>query len=742
MKALRTLNLSMAISIAVAGSAGCTKVAPSVPKGPTTENLVVAGQTDVRRQIGDSDNHFTVLGTGAVKYLLRSGSLLAGTSKAALDALSDLNSLQVALPRTLFNQHQVLGAVITQVSDQDNEDMGNLKLTDLPALHVRGVVASRDGGKFLDLTGCEEKCTETSPQKVLFSLPITGEEPGGQAIVVDLASVGKDFNLISLLDPKGEDLQLKTKLARTVRVDYDLSTLVFDVESHLIPLDAAIDDPSVHVTVITSRWYLKLASAFNPAFVAREATPGVGFFMTGRGTTDHITRFSLEETGSGAPVKYYVKNVPTRYRASFAGAFDEWNAKLSPVFGHALIDYEFVESTDPRYPLLVPGDVRYNIVEWDLDNKASYGGLGPSIANQMTGETFSANVLIQGPTVEVLYKAWFGANDQAQQLRAIGQVAAAERVLKDAQFELQNKLDALKSPRLSLKTGRGTEFRVVSQLQGLEDPAMSPSKDFEEIPAGFDYDHYMAGYFHDMLAHELGHNLGLRHNFRGNLGALQGPGEMPKTGEVSRSVMEYLGRGFRYQDHIGEYDVMALTYGYLGTTPGHTNWFCTDDDALSADSKNSAECSPDDATSDPFGFFELRLKRAVNLVTGSDQPGAPVWTVKELRGKLDVAVNGLSAYAATATETSAEWTNFFGKPGRPDQSDGVRAYVVGRMNQLLCQTDLDAAIAQKPVAQDREKAQSSLEELRAAVVETSATWNVFKPGEVGCAPVVTGQPSR
>ncbi len=729
-----SLNLAMLAALAAAGATGCSKVAPSVPKGPTSENLVVAGQDDLRRQIGDVDNHFTVLGTGAVKFLLRSGQLNAGSSQEALKALSDAGSLQVALPRTLFNQHQVLGAVITQVSDHENEDMGNLKLTDLPALHVRGVVSTRDGGKFLDLVGCEEKCTETSEQKTIFSLPITGEEPGGQAIVVDLASVGKDFNLVSLLDPDGEGLQLKTKLARTVRVDYDLSTLVFDVESHLIPLDASVDDPQAPVTVITSRWYLKLASAFNPAFVSREATPGVGFFMTGRGTTDHITRFSLEQTGPGAPVKYFVKNVPTRYRDSFAGAFDEWNAKLSPVFGHAIVEYEFVEKEDPRYPLLVPGDVRYNIVEWDLDNKASYGGLGPSIANQMTGETFSANVLVQGPTIEVLYKAWFGANDQAQQLRAMGQVAAAEQVLKSAQHELQSKVDELKSRRFTLKTGRGTEFRVVSQLQSLEDPVMEPSKDFEELPAGISYDAYMAGYFHDMLAHELGHNLGLRHNFRGNMGALQGPGETPKTGEVSRSVMEYLGRGFRYQDHIGEYDVMALTYGYLGTKPGHTDWFCTDEDSLAAGTKNSAECSPDDATSDPFGFFELRLKHAVDLTTAAGQPGAPVWTVKELRAKLDVAVNGLSAYAATATDTSSGWTGFFGKPGRPSQADGVHAYVASRMNQLICQADIDAAIAQKPVAQDREKAQAGLEELRAAVLETAATWQVFQPGEVGCAP--------
>src|SRR3712207_7536078 len=35
------------------------------------------------------------------------------------------------------------------------------------------------------------------------------------------------------------------------------------------------------------------------------------------------------------------------------------------------------------------------------------------------------------------------------------------------------------------------------------------------------YEKYMEGYMLEIVAHELGHNLGLRHNFKGNLGAYE-----------------------------------------------------------------------------------------------------------------------------------------------------------------------------------------------------------------------------
>src|SRR6185437_5346990 len=101
-----------------------------------------------------------------------------------------------------------------------------------------------------------------------------------------------------------------------------------------------------------------------------------------------ITRWSMTEYG-GNPIKYYLKHVPAEFQPAFAECFDDWNDMFQAVLGRRPLTYEFLADNDPRNDLLVTGDIRYNIVEWDLNNKASYGGLGPSIANQFTGEILS-----------------------------------------------------------------------------------------------------------------------------------------------------------------------------------------------------------------------------------------------------------------------------------------------------------------------------------------------------------------
>lgn len=126
---------------------------------------------------------------------------------------------------------------------------------------------------------------------------------------------------------------------------------------------------------------------------------------------------------------------------------------------------------------------------------AGYGGLGPSISHPLTGETLAGQVLIQGPKVLELYRSWF-------KLPAIESLPSKAR-LRKTKISLLNKV----------------EFLIPSQDPRYQD-LLAPANgmDFIEIPEGFTYDSYMDGYFRDMVAHQLGHNLGLRHNFRGNLG--------------------------------------------------------------------------------------------------------------------------------------------------------------------------------------------------------------------------------
>lgn len=220
----------------------------------------------------------------------------------------------------------------------------------------------------------------------------------------------------------------------------------------------------------------------------------------------------------------------------------------------------------------------------------------------------------------------------------------------------------------------------------------------------------MAGYFQEMVEHELGHNLGLRHNFHGNLGAKPGPATFEG---VSHSVMEYLGRGFRHLDRIGPYDVMAIGYGYAGKKPDKLNLFCTDEDvAIESNLANSAECSRDDATNDPFSYLTSRVKRAVTLVLAPESTAKPVFAVKDIEGQLATAVKGLALYAGSAELTASKWQNFFTGGSRPADASGVKGYVVSELKGLLCDPKFADIVAAKVDDEAKQATEANITALR------------------------------
>ncbi len=641
-------------------------------------------------------------------------------------------SLVISMPIGLIGQENIFGGVITKVSDGENEELGGLKLTDLTPLHGRTYVTGISQNEpAVTFFGCVENCDESNAEsEPLISFPIIGIDEKKQQVILDLAPLGRELDLVSMLDPKGEYTQLKAIASATTAVDYSLSTLVFDVKTTMIPLKANPTDPTAKKTEFVVRWYLKNASETTYSFSSRTPTPEVGFFQTERGATTKIMRFAqTSPMNTDGPVQYYIKNVPTEYRKSFEDAIKSWNVQFKNVIGRELLSYTFVEKTDPMHAKLTPGDIRYNIIEWDLDNKAGYGGLGPSIANQYSGQTMSANVLIQGPTIVSLYTEWFKVNQQADALIAKGKEKEAEILLKEFNAKSQKEIKERKKMKYSLKLGK-LAFNVRSQGHDLEDPIAKGT--FERIPQGYTYEKYMYGYLLEMVAHELGHNLGLRHNFRGNLINTDNSGQ---SGTVSNSIMEYLGREYRYINTIQAYDVMAISYGYAGVKPTKKNWFCTDDHVAYEDAEvalASAECSKMDATNDPFSYFEARLARGIDMLVNRKTTAAPVWKLEEMSQVSD-AVSGLTSYAASADKTAASWSNFFGKEGRPATKDEVKPYVLARIKKQLCDKSIDDVIAIKDSAEARDAVTANMKALKDAVAKKAKSLNIYTAQDLDCS---------
>jgi hypothetical protein len=645
-------------------------------------------------------------------------SLDASTPGAAKPELK-ADSLYIQLPVSLLTHGHLFGGVITKVSDQKSETLGRLKLTDLPPIHVRPYVAVDDTDKSkaaVVLVGCTTKCSETSPQEGLIALPILGQTVDKQALVLDVSKFGEHLDLMAVLDPQGAYSGLVTRSTRTSLVDMSNGTIIWDVEHVMVPKDAQ-PGSNPETTTITARYYLKLESALNSSFVSRKQISGVGFFTTEHAADELITRFSSTEF-NGKPIHYYIKQVPEAYQPAFKKSFDAWNAVFKAEIGRELISYEFVPANDPNNALLVPGDIRFNILEWDLVNVAPYGGLGPSIASQTTGETFSANVLVQGPTIEKLYKEWFKVSSVAQELIAAGRSDEAEALVMATRRAISGKLQASRDlPAQQLRLGSKVKFQHRAQDVRLQD-ALASRQDFFDLPTGETYDSYMQGYFHDMITHELGHNLGLRHNFRGNLlGAEDGS-------RPSGSVMEYLNREFRHKDTVGAYDHMAIKYGYAGTKPSRKDMFCTDENVVSAEeSKLSAECSRDDATIDPYSYMGTLLARVLEKAVAPQSDAAPTWLISDLAGQINISLTGKISYATSAAKTSAKWTNFK-KEGRPTEPAAITKFVIADIVSQLCAPEIRTAPSRKKTEEAKQATIKNLADLDAAVKKLATSFKL------------------
>ncbi|MCX6119039.1 MAG: zinc-dependent metalloprotease [Proteobacteria bacterium] len=738
---IKFTKLSMLALLTSAAVSGCGKPSKQSSENFPNETKVdvaptVVTQTPTTNEILKSESQsIRVLGATALKSQIDAGLILPNVSAALVnesgvevasstpgsgDSEVAKDSLFIQIPVQLLGHGHLFGGVITTVSDKESSTLGRLKLTDLPPLHVRPFIANGQGEQAnpsVVLVGCVSKCTETSEQQGLIAFPVLGQTPDNANIVLDVAKFGESLDLMSVLDPGGEYSGLKTIATRTTSVDMTNATIVWDVEHKMVPKDA-VEGSNPAVTLIGARYYLKLESSLNSAFARRKQIPGVGFFTTSNSADELITRFSQTDF-NGKPIHYFIKNVPEANKGAFAASFDAWNKTFEEETGKELISYEFISDSDPKGALIVTGDARFNVLEWDLVNQAPYGGLGPSMASQTTGQTFSANVLVQGPTIETIYREWFKVALDAQELIADGKSAEADKLIITTRNKIFAKLgDSKDLPAQQLKLGSKIDFRHHAQDARLED-RIAARQDFFDLPQGETYESYMKGYYFGLVTHELGHNLGLRHNFKGNLLATA-DGVKP-----SGSIMEYLNREFRHKDSIGTYDQMAIAYGYSGVEPVRKDIFCTDENVVDAQNPTfSAECSRDDATNDAFAYFGKVIDRALDRVVAPNSVEAPTWTVADLSREFSYSLTGRIAYGTSAEATSKTWLTF-AAANRPRRASAISHYVFKEIQDQLCSATIRNAAEKKSTPEAKEATLKNLKELDAVIEKIGTDFKVL-----------------
>ena len=330
------------------------------------------------------------------------------------------------------------------------------------------------------------------------------------------------------------------------------------------------------------RMRYSLSEVPESSYRPRLADPRVGYFQTGwRQFGDDrpgdpmirlANRWNLEKKDPDAaisepvePIVYWLENaIPEAYRDVIRDGALSWNKAFEQAgFRNALVVKQMPDSAEWD-----PADIRYNTIRWISSSEPSFGAMGPSQVNPYTGEILNADILIEADMVRRAGWGWRSGVDPRGGMLPDPSLPPMEEGLLPEASGTQQRLPGSLSHASCQHALLGAQASDWVSLSLLSEGAMEPGG---EIPW-----EYVSQYLYSMTAHEVGHTLGLRHNFRGSrLLPFDALHDKAATADgLVNSVMEYdppnvalssAGQGDYFTSTLGPYDLWAIRWGYTPT---------------------------------------------------------------------------------------------------------------------------------------------------------------------------------
>jgi hypothetical protein len=303
----------------------------------------------------------------------------------------------------------------------------------------------------------------------------------------------------------------------------------------------------------------------------RYADERVGYFVSAikdfsRDTAESffvrfVNRWRLEKRNPGAalsepvkPIVYYIdRTVPAEWKPWVRAGILEWNRAFEEAgYRNAIKVLDAPEDT-----LWSAEDARYSTVRWTATNRSVYA-VGPSNVDPRTGEILNADVLVAASWIQT----WRGESGEY----VTPQLAVRSAFIEDSAASALNGDSRLCSLGEGLRR-QGTVTRALLAAAGDKPDAASSVR------------LYIGQALKALIMHEVGHTLGLRHNFRGSAGVTRAQltdRSYSKANGLGVSVMDYnppalsldpKQQGDFYAPTIGSYDRWAIRYGYTPLGP-------------------------------------------------------------------------------------------------------------------------------------------------------------------------------
>ena len=345
----------------------------------------------------------------------------------------------------------------------------------------------------------------------------------------------------------------------------------FTVSAHyalarvMIPQPGSPEPPSTlpDIRSLFLGYHYSLAKLPDTPMKPRVADTRIGYFGTDLWdfTTDdrripimhYVNRWRIEKKDPTAalsepkqPIVYWIdRTVPVKYRDAIREGVLEWNKAFEKIGYKNAIKVE-VQPDDAKFNT---SDIRHASIRWMTTARSSFSAIGPTVVDPRSGEILDADIGIDATS----FRAFKSLGSESIPQRP----SSLANTFGDAPY--------------------CTYAVEAAEHQGF---AMSLLEARGELTLdGPEAEKFIQDQLRSTTMHEVGHTLGLTHNFRASTvytDAQLADREFTKEHGIAGSVMEYNAvnialkgekQGEYHMSTLGAYDYWAIEYGYREIAP-------------------------------------------------------------------------------------------------------------------------------------------------------------------------------
>jgi len=363
----------------------------------------------------------------------------------------------------------------------------------------------------------------------------------------------------------------------------------------------------------------------------------------------YANKWRLEKKDSTAavsepvkPIVYYIDNtVPEEYVPYMLKGVERWQKAFEAAgFKNAIIAKRApTKEEDPHYD---PTDARYNTIRWNTNDQVLYGAIGPSRVDPRTGEIIDADILFENAIVANFGKSY---RRLTAPRTALMQVDPGLKNLWMSQEERDQENALMQLPYFKARPYAMCQADQCLELGASVMRLSMLASDMVEAGGVVPLE-YVGNALSWVVSHEVGHTLGLRHNFKSSSAVpydeLNDKAKIDQIG-LTGSVMDYPSpnvakdssqQGYYYSPTVGTGDIWAIKWGYEPVA-GKTAWDQKEQtDKIAALCTEKANLYGTDEDTYPSGALDPRS----NINDLSDNPMA--WATDRASICNDLLMNG------------------------------------------------------------------------------------------------------